>query len=115
MIQAHADSRFRGNDAVNFPPFRRSDLARAERVGEPRLRRARLERLLLARMRRPARQPHDLESRPQAAVGVGKALARKSRAMRISVARRSGVRRRSMSALVAPMRRRSCISAKAES
>ena len=40
----------------------------AERIGKPLRRRARLERLLLALVRRPARQPDDLEGRAQAAV-----------------------------------------------
>src|SRR5580700_380421 len=54
--------------------FAGRNLPRAERVGEPRLRRAGLERLLLIRMRRPARQPDELECRAHAAVIVGKAL-----------------------------------------
>src|ERR1700722_13830062 len=50
------------------------NLTRAERIGEPRLRRTGRERLLLIRMRRPARQPDDLECRAHPAVVVGKAL-----------------------------------------
>src|ERR1700722_20670680 len=50
------------------------NLTRAERIGEPRFRRTGLERLLLIRMRRPARQPDDLEGRAHPAVIVGKAL-----------------------------------------
>ena len=90
------------------PGFRRriSPSASASRC-----RRTGLERLLLAFMRRPAGQPDDLESRAQTAVGIGESLARRSPAIRCKVARLSGVRRRSVRTLVAPMRRRSRISA----
>ena len=87
------------------------DFRGAERVGEPRLGRARLQRLLLALMRRPARQPDDLEGRAHAAVGIGEALGIDFRPSAAASRAAAALRRRSVSTLVAPMRRRSCISA----
>ena len=55
--------------------FSRRDFLCAERIGEPLRRRTRLERLLLALVRRPSGQPDDLEGRAQASVGVGEAVA----------------------------------------
>src|SRR5262245_45649589 len=52
----------------------RPDLARAERVGKARLRRARPQWFLLALMRRPPREPDDVEGRADPAVGIGEAL-----------------------------------------
>ena len=57
------------------PAFSPAGISRVrKRIGEPRLRRSRRERLLLALVRRPARQPDDLEGRAHAAVGIGEAL-----------------------------------------
>src|ERR1700688_4021293 len=62
------------SDTLATSLLTRRNLTRAQCIGEPRLGRAGLERLLLIRMRRPARQPDDLECRAQAAVIVGKTL-----------------------------------------
>ena len=69
----------------------------------------RAQRLLLALMRRPARQPEDLEGRADAAVGIRKAFRVDLHPQQRGAA--IGARRRSTSMLVAPIRPKSCISA----
>src|SRR5580704_18689618 len=59
LAPCRADLIFHAERALATGLLACRDLARAERVGKPSLGRARLERLLLFRMRRPPREPND--------------------------------------------------------
>src|SRR5690349_2812833 len=64
--------RLRMTDIESLPRFlARRQLLRPERISQPRLRRTRLQRLLLTLMRCPARQKDNVERGHKACVAVG--------------------------------------------